>query len=144
MLAVDRATALVDEMLAKVDTSSMAYAVEARVPYLADGVLMKAKGVGANDKRIGDRGKVLLRDWFRELGPPGGADRPKTGFNSPLRAWLDGSAREYLAEEAGYGARLLDLETMPTSARLLFALAVIGAWNRAHAATGIAAKRRAS
>lgn len=129
MLAVDRGTALVDEMLAKVDTASMAYGVEARVPLLADQVVAKAKGLPETDKRVGHTGKRLLREWFRELGPAGVADRAKTGFNSPVAAWFQGVAGEHLRQHAQDGARLLDLKAPPTTPRLQFALAVIGAWN---------------
>ena len=129
MLAVDRGTALVDEMLAKVDTASMAYGVEARVPFLADGVVAAAKGLPALDKRVGQTGKTILRDWFGDLGPVGAADRAKSGFNSPVSAWFRGDAKDYLHEHARNGARLLGLKATPSSPRLLFASAMIGAWN---------------
>ena len=144
MLAVDRATALVDEMLAKVDTASMAYSVEARVPLLADGVVAAAKGLPPGEKRIGNRGKTLLREWFRELGPPGGADRPKSGFNSPVRAWFDGPARDYLGDSARDGARLLEIKRMPVSPRQLFTCAIVGAWAGSRVARTTASARLAS
>jgi asparagine synthetase B (glutamine-hydrolysing) len=144
MLAVDRGTALVDEMLAKVDTASMAHCVEARVPFLADAVVAKAKGLSAAEKRVGTEGKKLLRDWFRELGPPGAAARPKTGFNSPVRAWLTGAARDYLREHATQGADLLGMSRLPQNSRLMFALAVLGAWHDRHSRSPATAARLAS
>jgi asparagine synthase (glutamine-hydrolysing) len=140
MLAVDRATALVDEMLAKVDTASMAYSVEARVPFLADGVVEAAKGLRASHKRNGATGKTLLREWFRQVGPAGAADRAKTGFNSPLAAWFSGSARDYLLDNARAGASVLGIPALPAAPRLLFATAVLGAWHAEYArspATGV-------
>ena len=144
MLAVDRGTALVDEMLAKVDTASMAYCIETRVPFLADPVVAKVKALPASEKRVGSEGKRLLREWFRELGPPGAAARPKTGFNSPVGAWFDGPAREYLRDHAAGGARLLGIRKPPRSPRLLFASAVLGAWSERHSGSPAATERLAS
>ncbi len=144
MLAVDRGTALIDEMLAKVDTASMAYCIETRVPFLADAVVAKVKGLPASEKRVGGEGKRLLREWFRELGPPGAAARPKTGFNSPVRAWFDGPAREYLRDHAAGGARLLGIRKPPKSSRLLFASAVLGAWSERHSRSAATTARLAS
>jgi asparagine synthase (glutamine-hydrolysing) len=128
MLAVDRGTALVDEMLAKVDTASMAYSVEARVPFLSDAVVDAAKGLSREHKRDGDRGKTMLREWFGELGPPGASARPKTGFNMPTGAWFEGPARGYLTEQAVVGARVLGAKAIPGNPRQRYALAMVGAW----------------
>jgi asparagine synthase (glutamine-hydrolysing) len=129
MLAVDRATSLVDEMLAKMDTASMAYSVEVRVPFLAEGVVAAAKGLPARSKRSGRVGKVALRDWYADIGPPGLSSRRKTGFNSPLAAWLAGPAAEALRAWADAGRELLALRRDAASPRLTFALAVVGAWH---------------
>jgi asparagine synthetase B (glutamine-hydrolysing) len=107
----------------------MAYSIEARVPFLADPVVESAKGLAADHKRVKERGKTLLRDWFRELGPQGASARPKTGFNMPIRAWFEGSARGYLLEHLHVGKRLLDAKAIPESPRQRYTMAVLGAWN---------------
>jgi asparagine synthase (glutamine-hydrolysing) len=129
MLAVERGTSLVDEMLAKIDTASMAHSVEARVPFLADGVVAVAKGLSADQKRTEGLGKWLLRRWFAQLGPPGADSRAKTGFNSPVWAWLHGPAGEYLRVNSYVGSRLLGIDRLPTTPRTVFTVAVIGAWS---------------
>lgn len=130
MLAVDRSTALVDEMLAKVDCASMAYSVEARVPFLDDGVVALAKGVPISRKRNGEVGKVFLRDWYAELATPELAWRKKSGFNSPVREWLQGRARAQLLDRAGVALGRLGnpANSAPPAARLRFALGVLGEW----------------
>ncbi|MGI9077728.1 MAG: asparagine synthase (glutamine-hydrolyzing) [Gemmatimonadaceae bacterium] len=130
MLAVDRATMLVDQMLAKIDTASMAHSVESRVPFLDTGVLAAAKRLPIARKRSGPVGKMSLRDWYAELGPPAQAGRPKTGFNSPLDSWLSGVSGDML-RESGRSA-LAALGGKPASAEsptAVFATAVIGAWS---------------
>jgi len=133
MLAVDRATALVDEMLAKVDTAAMAHGIEARVPLLGDEVVSAAKCARPELKRRGDRGKIMLRAWYAEIGPPGLADRRKTGFNSPMASWFTGESGDFLHERVHAGLRLFgargDGEDLSPSTR--FALAVTGAWELA-------------
>jgi asparagine synthase (glutamine-hydrolysing) len=128
MLAVDRATLLVDQMLAKIDTASMAHSVEARVPLLADGVVAAAKALPADRKRISDRGKLCLRDWYRELGPHALADRSKTGFNSPVDAWLRSPAGEFLRARSEEALAELGTTCAEPSDRVTFATAVLGAW----------------
>lgn len=125
MLAVDRATALVDEMLAKVDAASMSFSVEARVPLLADEVVAAAKGLSASKKRNGATGKLVLREWFRLLGPPGLADRPKTGFNSPVSSWLAGSAGESLRALAAESFAMVGASGQPVSPKLIYAASVL-------------------
>jgi asparagine synthase (glutamine-hydrolysing) len=128
MLAVDRATLLVDQMLAKIDTASMAHSVEARVPLLADGVVAAAKALPSDRKRRCDHGKLCLRDWYREIGPPGLADRPKTGFNSPIAAWIRSPAGEFLRARSQDALAELGGRSAEPSDRVMFAAAVLGGW----------------
>ncbi len=142
MLAVDRATALVDEMLAKVDAASMSHSVEARVPFLDDGVLAAATALPSDRKRQGPVGKVCLREWLAGLGAASASTRRKTGFNSPVAAWLDGPASGRLRGRIDEAVALLGLRGAPASARGRFALAVIGEWvSRAQAARRVTPPR---
>ena len=128
MLAVDRAVLLVDRMLAKVDTASMAHSVEARVPMLGDRVVEVAKALPSSRKRVGPIGKVCLRDWMAEIGPPGIAERRKTGFDSPLGEWLRQPIGNDLRELAAQGTELVGAHRIPSDPGLVFALAVLAAW----------------
>lgn len=127
MLAVDRATALVDEMLAKNDAASMAYSVEARVPLLADAVVEASKSVPRERKRDGSVGKLCLREWFAEIGPQSADAQPKKGFNSPVASWLARS--DFLYDRIATGVRLLSGKVPTENPRLMFACAVVGAWS---------------
>ena len=130
MLAVDRATALVDEMLAKVDTASMAYSIEARVPLIADQVVQTAKRMPAGLKRVGDTGKIVLRKWYAQLGPDGLSARRKTGFNSPVMKWFEAEHGDFLREHVRGGLQFFGAsgadEALTPATRM--ALAVTDAW----------------
>ena len=128
MLAVDRATALVDEMLAKVDAASMSHSVEARVPLLDDRVVATATALPPERKRHGSVGKVCLREWLASMGAADASKRRKSGFNSPVADWLDGPAADHLRGRMADGMARLGLRKPPASVRGRFALAVIGAW----------------
>jgi asparagine synthase (glutamine-hydrolysing) len=130
MLAVDRATALADEMLAKVDSASMAYSVEARVPMLADKVVEMAKRLPAHRKRSNAVGKIALREWYAELADAELASRRKTGFNSPLEEWIGGVGGAFMRDRsdealAQFGVQKARWEL---SARTKFGLAVLAEW----------------
>jgi asparagine synthase (glutamine-hydrolysing) len=128
MLAVDRATLLVDQMLAKIDTASMAHSVEARVPLLADGVVAAAKALPSDRKRARGHGKLCLRNWYREIGPADLADRSKTGFNSPVDAWIRSPAGEFLRAKSEQALAELGGKSKDRSDRVVFATAMVGAW----------------
>ena len=128
MLAVDRATLLVDQMLAKIDIASMAHSVEARVPLLADGVVSAAKTLPSIRKRRDGQGKLCLREWYREIGPPDLANRAKTGFSSPLAAWLRADEGAFLRDRSAAGVASLGGRASTPSDRFVFATAVIGSW----------------
>ncbi|MFN2453682.1 MAG: asparagine synthase (glutamine-hydrolyzing) [Pyrinomonadaceae bacterium] len=133
MLAVDRATALVDEMLAKVDTMSMAHSVESRVPLLADAVVEAAKGLAGEEKRRGGVGKICLREWYGELAPHGASARPKTGFNAPLTQWHhQKSSTDFLHERARNGFASLSAPVATARPRVSFISAVLDSWVKRH------------
>ncbi len=87
MLAADLYDSLPGDMLAKVDRMSMAHSLEVRVPLLDHRVVELAFGIPGPVKLRGGVTKVLLRETFRDLLPPGHTRRPKAGFEAPL-GWL--------------------------------------------------------
>jgi len=119
---IDQQTYLPDDILTKVDRSSMAVSLEARVPLL-DHVLAEYVNALPRAYKVGRReGKLLLREIGRPLLPDGCLDRRKQGFSVPLRRWLTGPLRDWardtlLGAPAGVvdGAQamglLTDLET---------------------------------
>lgn len=87
---LDFATYMPGSVLTKLDRASMAHGLEARPPFLDEGVLALARRVPSDAKVRGGTGKVLLREAARALVPAAILDRKKHGFSVPLAAWLRG------------------------------------------------------
>lgn len=84
----DYARYLPCDLLRKVDTASMAVALEVRAPFLER--TLTAAALGAPLARIyaGAGRKGLLRQFARTLVPSHIIDRPKAGFAIPLGRWF--------------------------------------------------------
>jgi asparagine synthase (glutamine-hydrolysing) len=93
LMAVDLDTYLCDDLLAKVDVTSMANSLEVRSPLLDHRLMELAATMPVRRKLRGTEGKILLRDAVREWLPDGILDRPKQGFAVPLEGWLRGEMR---------------------------------------------------
>jgi len=97
---------LPEGMLTKVDRASMAHSLEVRPPLLDHRVVEVAFRTDARLLRDveGNRGKLPLRRIVEARLPAGHLDRPKRGFNLPIRRWaaqrpgLVASALDRLAE----------------------------------------------
>jgi asparagine synthase (glutamine-hydrolysing) len=156
-LRADLRTTLVDEMLVKVDRTTMAAGLEARVPFLDRQMVEWAMALPGRHKVRGGVGKLVLR---RALEPilPAAAQRPKHGFNVPLGAWLRAGASEIVGDTLGPDAvrrrglfrpeavaRLLDAHRAGKGdySRKLFSLVVLEMWLAARDRAGTAAARPA-
>ncbi|MBI3784915.1 MAG: asparagine synthase (glutamine-hydrolyzing) [Deltaproteobacteria bacterium] len=85
---VDAKTQLADQLLMKVDKTTMAASLEARCPFL-DQKLIEYVASLPIDMKISDSGaKLLLRQALRGLVPDELLDRPKHGFEVPVRRWM--------------------------------------------------------
>jgi asparagine synthase (glutamine-hydrolysing) len=91
---LDVRTWLPDQMLTKVDRASMAYSLEARVPFLDHRIVELALSLPDEAKITILTLKRFLRLAFRDLLPPSLLRRPKHGFRVPLDEWLRGPLRE--------------------------------------------------
>jgi asparagine synthase (glutamine-hydrolysing) len=104
MLFTDTQAVLTDTFLEKVDKSTMAWGIEARVPFLDSALTELALSLPAGQKVRAGRKKHLLRAALRGVVPDEVLDGPKTGFGVPYGHWLAGSLRDYargvLLEEA--------------------------------------------
>ena len=98
-LRIDTAGWLPDDLLMKVDRTTMAYGLEARVPFLDHRVVELAMRMPANVKLRDGAGKWVLRSAFRDLLPTEVAQRPKHGFNVPLANWFRGPLRTLISED---------------------------------------------
>ncbi len=100
---VDLGTYLVDDLLVKTDRASMAWSLEARVPFLDTVVVNFAFSLPTRDKVRGFQKKRLLRKAVEQLLPAEVVHGRKRGFSIPAAAWLRGElepfARETLSAE---------------------------------------------
>ena len=98
---VDFGLYLVDDLLTKTDRASMAWSLEARVPFMDTVVANFAFSLPVRHKVRGLSKKRLLRKAVEPLLPPEVVHGKKRGFSIPAAAWLRGDlepfARETLA-----------------------------------------------
>jgi asparagine synthase (glutamine-hydrolysing) len=95
MMAWDTLSTLPDEMLAKVDRASMAFALEVRPPLLAPELVEAAWTLPLRLRVDGRTGKKVLRSILERHVPRALTERPKTGFDPPLAEWLRGPLRPW-------------------------------------------------
>jgi asparagine synthase (glutamine-hydrolysing) len=89
---------LKDDLLVKVDRSSMKYSLETRVPILDYRIVEFVLNLPENFKIKGNIQKYLLKEVLYDFIPPSYFNRPKWGFSIPLQKWLKGDLR-YLIDE---------------------------------------------
>lgn len=94
LLWADLHTVLPDDMLNKVDLTSMAHALEVRTPFLDKRVVEFAFSLPASAKFRKGSGKQLLRETFGDLLPVVTLSRAKRGFEVPLTPMLQGPLAE--------------------------------------------------
>ena len=97
-LYVDLTTCLPDDLLVKLDRTSMAHGLEVRVPFLDHRVVEQALRLPSFLKLSGGRSKVALHDVFDRQLPRVVRRRRKAGFDAPLSGWLRGSLRELVRD----------------------------------------------
>jgi asparagine synthase (glutamine-hydrolysing) len=102
LTAMDELTYLTDDVLVKVDRTSMLNSLETRAPLLDHHVLEFAARLPFEFKLRGGVSKWVLREAARPLLPPGILARGKQGFAVPLERWFAGDfgrlAREVLLD----------------------------------------------
>ncbi len=86
--AVDLVTYLPDDILTKVDRASMAFSLEARVPFLDYRIVEWSMSLSPDDRWKGAVQKRILKRVLSRHLPPSLFDRPKRGFTMPVAAWL--------------------------------------------------------
>lgn len=113
MAETDMRIYLPDDILVKVDRSTMAVGLESRVPLLDSDFVDFARRVPHALKWRDGKGKWLLRQLLAQRVPERLFDRPKQGFSVPIGAWLRGPLREWaedlLNEQAMKQAGYLDV-----------------------------------
>jgi asparagine synthase (glutamine-hydrolysing) len=101
-LRLDSEVMLVDDPVKRVDNMSMAWGLEARVPFL-DHDLVELAAMVPPELKLADGGKGILKAIGRRIIPPEVIDRPKGYFPVPAITHLEGKVlglvRDALAAE---------------------------------------------
>lgn len=95
---LDVETFLPDNLLEYSDKTSMAWALELRVPYLDPRVVELAFSIPFDLKLNRAGSKVILRRAFTDLIPTENLHAPKKGFNVPLGNWMRTKLDRYFDE----------------------------------------------
>lgn len=102
-MAVDIKISLVDDMLTKVDRTSMAHGLEVRVPLLDQHLVSWAIGIPSRYKLHGPRLtlKYLLKRAASAWLPEEIVHRPKAGFHVPVPRWLKQELKPLVDRQLG-------------------------------------------
>ena len=95
LLHLDFRTYLLDDLLVKMDRSTMANSLEARSPFLDTAVVEYAATLPDHMKLRRGRTKYILKKAFADLLPKEVVHRGKMGFGVPLGSWFRKEWRDY-------------------------------------------------
>lgn len=93
-LDLDFRTYLPNDILVKVDITSMMNSLEVRVPFLDPVLLQYVARLGPELKQRNGKGKYILKKALRSVLSDDILDRKKMGFGVPIRAWLAKELRD--------------------------------------------------
>jgi asparagine synthase (glutamine-hydrolysing) len=96
-LRLDTTVMLVDDPVKRVDNMTMAFGLEARVPFLDHELVELAARIPARHK-VSNGGKYVLKEAAREVIPAEVIDRPKGYFPVPALKYLRGDFLEYVRD----------------------------------------------
>ena len=97
MLALDVTTLIVDDPVKRVDNMTMAWGLEARVPFL-DQSLIELAAQMPPEYKLKQGGKYALKKIARGLVPDSVIDRPKAYFPMPALKYVRGEFLEFMRE----------------------------------------------
>jgi asparagine synthase (glutamine-hydrolysing) len=148
-LHLDTTVMLIDDPVKRVDNMTMAWGLEARVPFLDHELVELAAGI-APEHKVGETGKYVLKEAAREVLPAEVIDRKKGYFPVPELKYLNGRSLDFVkdalagqaARERGifmrpYLDRLLDdpaAHITPLQGSKLWQIAALETWLQTHAA----------
>jgi asparagine synthase (glutamine-hydrolysing) len=146
-LRLDTTVMLVDDPVKRVDNMTMAWGLEARVPFL-DHELVELAGRVPAELKVRDEGKWVLREAARQVIPHQVIDRPKGYFPVPALKYIEGPYLEFVRDALNdsrainrglfnrdYLDRLLDNpkdHITPLRGSKLWQVALLELWLQAH------------
>ena len=146
-LQLDTEIMLVDDPVKRVDNMTMAWGLEARVPFLDHEVVELAARVPA-ELKVRDGGKYILKEAGRSVVPPEVIDRPKGYFPVPALKYIRGPFLEFVTDvlnqpaaksrnlfNPDYVRRLLanpEGELTPKGHSKLWQIALLESWLQTH------------
>jgi asparagine synthase (glutamine-hydrolysing) len=146
-LRIDQTIMLVDDPVKRVDNMTMAFGLEARVPFLDHELVECAAAIPAEFK-VPHGGKHVLKQAARNLLPHAVIDRPKGSFPVPALVYLRGpyyemtrdlvtsrAARERGLFKPAYVDKLLaapDAHITPLTGARLWQIALLEQWFQQH------------
>jgi len=95
VLRFDVTTLIVDDPVKRVDNMTMAWGLEARVPFL-DHKLVEVAMAAPDDLKLKNDGKHILKEIARGIVPDEIIDRPKVAFPMPALKYVRGDFFEYM------------------------------------------------
>lgn len=96
-LRLDTSVMLVDDPVKRVDNMSMAWGLEARVPFLDHELVELAARIPAKYK-VSNGGKYVLKEAARRVIPGQVIDRPKGYFPVPVLKYLEGESLDFVRD----------------------------------------------
>ena len=103
IMNVDMQLWLPDDLLTKVDRATMAFSLEARVPYLDHKFVEFMAKLNPELKQRGKTTKYLLKKLAEKYLPHDIIYRPKQGFVMPLTQWLEGGLKPNMEQALSAG-----------------------------------------
>ncbi len=103
LLHIDMRLWLADDLLLKVDRATMAYSLEARVPYLDQPLVDWSAHLEPHLKVNGRIAKFLVKRLAEKYLPRDIVYRSKQGFTMPLDRWMAGELRPEIVAALGPG-----------------------------------------
>jgi asparagine synthase (glutamine-hydrolysing) len=104
LTTLDFKTWLPEDLLMKVDKTTMAHGLEARVPFLDPDMIELASKIPASLKLRHNKEKYILRQAMKKRVPKSIYKRKKHGFNVPVHEWLGkelkSTAQDLLSKES--------------------------------------------
>jgi len=88
------------EVMVKVDRSTMRVALEGREPFLEQNIIEFGQRIPDHLKIQGNNTKYLLRKILYKYVPKELIERPKQGFDIPMRSWTKGFLKKDILEMA--------------------------------------------